>query len=109
MGSEAISRGPRGGMPVRSNRREMRSEEDIGEEMLCTVEDQSFLLCVVLCCEFLIALFCPSHPPCMTKLRRREATTACRPGPESFEVLSSPPPLPTSFPSSLIPGTWRTV
>ena len=60
MGSEAISRGPRGGTPVRSNRREMRSEEDIGEEMLCTVEDQSFLLCVVLCCEFLIALFCPS-------------------------------------------------
>ena len=58
MGSEAISRGPRGGTPVRSNRREMRSEEDIGEEMLCTVEDQSFLLCVVLCCEFLIALFC---------------------------------------------------
>ena len=27
MGSEAISRGPRGGTPVRSNRREVRSEE----------------------------------------------------------------------------------
>ena len=27
MGSEAISRGPRGGVPVRSNRREVRSKE----------------------------------------------------------------------------------
>ena len=27
MGSEAISRGPRGGTPIHSNRREVRSEE----------------------------------------------------------------------------------
>ena len=74
MGSEAISRGPRGGTPVRSNRREMRSEEDIGEEMLCTVEDQSFLLCVVLCCEFLIALFCRIERRLMVVCRNKRKT-----------------------------------
>ena len=48
MGSEAISRGPRGGTPVRSNRREVRSEEaaeESGERKVKHGRDQSFLLC----------------------------------------------------------------
>ena len=109
MGSEAISRGPRGGMPVRPNRGEVRSKEaaeESGERKIKLGCGPSFLLCVVrtvICCEFLIALFCPSHPPCMTKLRR-EAPTACRHlGPESPKVLSIPPPPLPRPPLSLTP------
>ena len=63
MGSEAISRGPRGGMPVRPNRGEVRSKEaaeESGERKIKLGCGPSFLLCVVrtvICCEFLIALF----------------------------------------------------
>ena len=45
MGPEAISRGPRGGTPVRSNRREVRRKEaaeDSGEEMLVRLKTNAF-------------------------------------------------------------------